>query len=355
MKQSWLGLTGKAATRHPISYTSPDYHPRTMGPSKAPPATGVLITFPPYATPGFSVPSKVIKSYGTRTCFPLGCNPPVVSSSVMNSYWNAKGSFQKSHPNAPTTTVTMMFETTMFRPVPPWTGEPVSPTTLFSGNYDDSRSGTIMITPGVNRFGGTLKLLAGANQVTFKDGFYPYYSGKGGATYLVDQYGAGTLPLLTGSGKLRPTAYRYMLTFSGYNRHTTPTYGDYYVQKVMHIPSTGATTAGANIWDWTTGRVSVTQITHCYPFPCIEVVRTTASGYDNRTTMGLYGNISLVRPRLVHSYVVEHGFQSDLIRKEQTFARIDRITVHFLPEPGGMAMLAAGLMGLLGLYLYRRD
>ncbi len=317
VKQSWSGLTdnGTGGGFQPSTYTSPDYHPRTMGPSKAPPATG-SVSFDGDII-GFTLPSKVIKSYGTKTSFPFGINPPVVSSSVMNSYWNAKASFGPN--NGPNKTIYIY---------------PPTSTTTFNGNYDFSRSGRIMIIPGVNRFGGTLRMLAGAEVSGYKKLHILsiYYR----------QYGAGTLPFYipTVSGVPLPSAYRYKMTVSSYNKETTGTPyspGDYYVQKVMYIPSRSG--------QFTTEWVHVSSTTYWR--------YVSATGYDNRTSMGLKGNISMVRPRLVHSYVVPHDPNLP-IRKERTFARIDRITVHFLPEPGVNAMLAAGLMGLVGLYRLRR-
>jgi hypothetical protein len=340
VKQSWSGLTNNGTTFGPVTYTSPDYHPRLFGPGKAPPAQG-LLNHTTHSFEGFSIPSKVIKSYGTKTCFPLGCNPPLFYSAVFNAYWNAKATFQKSRPGAPTTTVTLRFDTTMGNPwPPPWTGEPVSPTTQFSGNYDFSRSGTIRIIPGVNRFGGTLRMLAWHNQTTVKRFEY--------ARFARWHHGAGTLP-------------RYMFTTYPYS-HTTPLQTAYRyrsgifttttVIKILYINSPPPSANQDNPIPWTTGTVYVAGNPYYIP-PGIFI---SASGYDNRTSMGLYGNISMVRPRLVHRYAVRiNPPNSGGPYKQETIARIDRITVHFLPEPGSMAMLAAGLMGLLSLYLYRRD
>jgi hypothetical protein len=349
VKQSWSGLTNNGTTFGPVTYTSPDYHPRTMGPGKAPPATGYVGAF---TYSGFTIPSRVIKSYGTKTCFPFGCNPPVVSSSVMNSYWNAKGSFGPGR--GPTMTTTVLFDTTMGNPwPPPFTGEPVTSTTLFSGNYDFSRSGTIMITPGVNRFGGTMKMLAGLNHTIST----LFVSDGSAYSYVSRQYGAGTRPFNTFDGYYYPipTALRYRMTTYGYNKVTTGTPyspGDYYVQKVMYIASlpviANSTTDSRISASWTSG--TLRGVDHQ---DMTQAVVLYATGYDNRSTMGLNGNISMVRPRLVHSYVVPHDPNLP-IRKERTFVRIDRMTIHFLPEPASMAMLAAGLMGLVGLYRLRR-
>ena len=345
VKRSWSGLTNIGTVFGPVTYTSLDFHPRTMGTSKAPPAQGLVCAEGDPDECEFSIPSKVIKAYDTRSCFPFGCNPPVISYSVMNSYWNAKGSFGPN--KGPTTTVTLRFDTTMGNPwPPPWTGEPVTDTTLFSGNYDFSRSGTIMITPGVNRFGGTLKLLAGINHLSID---YRHTPASSLFHQIAFSPNAGDdFPILSRS------AIRYRLTTSGINRETTGTTyspGGYYVQKLRYIPSGTYYFALPPDPTWTTGRVSVNGHDCCLIIS--ESVAQYATGYDNRTTLGLKGNLSMVRPRLVHSYVVPHDPLLPT-RKERTFARIDRMTVHFLPEPASMAMLAAGLMGLVGLYRLRR-
>ena len=82
------------------------------------------------------------------------------------------------------------------------------------------------------------------------------------------------------------------------------------------------------------------------------------TGYDNRTpsTMGgfqLSGVISLVRPRLVHSYNVP--FDPNLpIRMTWASASAWQMDFHFLPEPGSTVMMVSGLVVLAGLYRLRR-
>jgi hypothetical protein len=297
-------MGGPGATN---TYTSPDYHPRVMGPSKAPPAQGIVFSsgYPTYM-PAFTVPSSVIKdTTGTRTCFPFGCTSPVVLSVVSDSYYNVKGGFRSNNPYAPISTSTVQFPTTGF-------GEPVTPTTTFSGGYDFSRSGSIMITPGTNRFGGTMKFFYGLNHNYYQIIATTTYSwvgfggkrggGKGGSrlhyTYIGDIVVGRWLD-------------RYLLTTSGYAKATTGS-GLYFKSKVQEI---------STVAPWTTGRVNVrtTMLTS----GAFDV-----TGYDNRTPNGLSGVISLVRPRLVHSYVVSPDPNLPVF-KEQSFARIDQINVHF--------------------------
>jgi hypothetical protein len=72
----------------------------------------------------------------------------------------------------------------------------------------------------------------------------------------------------------------------------------------------------------------------------------SAAGYDNRTPNGLNGVISMVRPRLVHTYGSSRGTWS--------FAEIWQIDIHFLPEPGSSVLLITGVAALCGLYQLRR-
>ena len=331
VRQSWSGLTHDGATSGPITYTSSDYHPRLLGSGKAPPAVAWVGS----TTGGgfhFTIPSRVINSYGSKTCFPFGCNSPLVSSAVFNSHWNARASFVPHF--GPTTTETVRFDTTMGNPwPPPWTGSPVTETISFGGNYDHSRSGTIMITPGNNRFGGTLRILAGASQSSFKIRHQI-------STTRYNQYGAGTFRFATSvpASRLIATAYRFRMTPSGYNRETTGTPyspGDYYVQKVVYVTSQPAginSPAMSGPPAWTTGMVAI-RAHRGGGGPTTSAIDFSATGYDNRTTlMGIFGRISMVRPRLVHSYVVPHDLALP-IRKERTFARVDRMTVFFADAP----------------------
>jgi hypothetical protein len=94
-----------------------------------------------------------------------------------------------------------------------------------------------------------------------------------------------------------------------------------------------------------------------------EKVRSTGTGYSSSfyitvTTKqylkGVTRVVSMVRPRLVHTYKVPLGPSADPITNVWQAARLWRLKVFFLPEPTGMLMLGAGIAALLGLSRMRR-
>ena len=99
------------------------------------------------------------------------------------SYYNGPGKFGPN--NGATGPTRIVFPTTMGNPYPTYTstyqkwingnygdGNPVTPTTTFSGLYDMSRGGSITVTPGPRRFGGTFRLFYGPNAGWYQ---YVYY------------------------------------------------------------------------------------------------------------------------------------------------------------------------------------
>jgi hypothetical protein len=112
------------------------------------------------------------------------------------------------------------------------------------------------------------------------------------------------------------TLQRFLMTTKGlYKATTTSTlYGPYLTQQAQYI---------STIAPWTTGKVRVYRPGFTYP------TALTYSGYDNRTTAGLSGTLSLVRPRLIHSYL-KSEFPWDPILKIRTTPEVWKMTVHFL-------------------------
>jgi uncharacterized protein (TIGR03382 family) len=305
-----------------------------------PTANGYVGTTSP---PRFTVPQSILKdTTGYNACqLGVNCRPAYPVSKAWYSYWNLRGSFRPNNPYAPTVPMTVRFPTTMGNTGSPiGTGEPATPTTTFGGRYDFSRHGSIMITPGPNRFGGTMQFFYGPNQrfyqyITY---FYPYIS---------KAYGGGQPNLSAnhesqvGEFVIGPEKSRFHMTTYGQNRITTGTPnspGDDYLLHYQYI---------STIVPFTTG-----MITGYQPVGPTATAHTL-TGYDNRTPNGLSGVISLVRARLVHSYGVPFH-PDDPIQNRWSRLSSWRIDFHFLPEPGGTAMLAAGVVALALLYRRRR-
>jgi hypothetical protein len=64
--------------------------------------------------------------------------------------------------------------------------------------------------------------------------------------------------------------------------------------------------------------------------------------------------VSMVRPRLIHTYRVPLDPSADPITNFWQAARLWRLKVFFLPEPTGLLLLGAGIAALLGLSRMRR-
>jgi hypothetical protein len=216
------------------------------------------------------------------------------------------------------------------------TGEPVTPTTTFDGRYDFHRHGSIMITPGPNRFGGTMQFFYGPNQRYYQ--FITVHS-----VYWSKAHGVGQPSISTyhesqvGEFVIGRRMNRYRLTSGLVYKATTSAGG--YIETTFQYVST--------IVPFTTGMITAYQ-----PFGGTTTLHTL-TGYDNRTPAGLNGVISMVRPRLVHGYIKRLN-PPDAIHMAWASARAWQIDFHFLPEPGGTVMLAAGVVVLAGLYRPRR-
>ena len=342
-------------------YNSPE--PGTMGPNKAPAAS--LYVFD--AAGRFVLPKSFISYMTQYYCPPGQCFPGYPVSGGYYSYFNGQGRFAAG-PSAgapgPSATTTLVFPTTMgnnlpFGGLPNYgSGAPATPTTAFSGRYDFQRGGSIRVTPGPNRFNGTMRLIYGPNA-----SFYQYITAN--TPFISRAYGSFKAPPTldetdpgetTSSGAVK----RYRMTSLLQNKacitspsgtpNTRPPCGaGNYISAQAHYLHLLA--------PWTTGMVQGYQPLGTYltaqtftgyeqlspamtPMNKIYVNNTVGSGYANRI-------VSLVRPRLVHTYLRD-GVTGDIITNFQAM-RTWRMDVLFLPEPGAIAMLATGIAGLAGL------
>jgi hypothetical protein len=325
------------------------------------------------------------------------------------SYYNGPVKFGPTH--GATTPLHLVFPTEDGNAYPNYgLGKPVTPTETFGGRYDFERVGSINVTPGPRRFGGTYKVFHGPNNSNFyqfiyyfSPGIYKAYGdytcfqeGEFGCTkdtfvsagpdttiiytftrFLLNVKGSGT-----GDGLQSETAKA--TTSLGSGAYLTPDGDASFVtgrQQYMNL-----------VHPWTTGAASVHN-----PVGSPSTISPKATGYDidlfgaekvtvtrsvwdqvwNKTALSpcaeqtcgaltttteafksyLYGVgrvVSLVRPRLVHTYTVPIQGSTDPITMTWPAARMWRMKVWFLPEPTGMLLLGTGIVALLGLARIRR-
>jgi hypothetical protein len=229
-------------------------------------------------------------------------------------------------------------------------GNLLTPTTTWDGCYDHSRGGSIMIWPGKNRFGGTLRFFVGPNSRYFKwspgdfnTAYLYFYSVTYRPKPLSQQIGTG-VEFAIGEVTESSVGFKYKRTGWPHKRlvvGTTSLGGPEYYAREEHVLVTRA--------PYTTGRAQVWQ-----PNGNTNTIQT-ATGYDNRTPAGLNGNISLVHPRRVHVYTVFPPSSGKPIKLTWSSAQMSKIDFRFLPEPAGVAMLVAGCAALLGLYRLRKE
>jgi hypothetical protein len=390
------------------SWTDGHVEPRTGKGSYEPPA---LAGVGPTAThPAFTAPKSFIKNttYTFMCPFYPYCYP---NSSGIYSYWNGRGNFRPQNPYAPTTTTTIRVRTTMdgynptlmgwptamknvrtamgrasktitvatpaptarYSRITPTEGGCTGPialmippagascpgTTQFNGYYRYDRGGSIMIWPGGNRFGGTMRWFSGPNAR-----YYQLRTIDG--PYTAITFPPAPLSLqIPSSVETRIGEVEAVPSSRGFHYQLTEPY--HIERRVIGLTPSGAncTLDGIGVFPdcrylqktvqylatrapYTTGMVQIWQ-----PNGNTNTIQT-ATGYDNRTQMGLSGTISLVHPRLTHSYLIDRSIDPNKpIKMSWSSARMRKIDFRMLPEPRGMALLASGLAMLAGLYRLR--
>jgi len=334
-----------------------DFEPATQGPNKAPPATAYVFN----AAKQFVLPKAFISYMSIYYCPPGQCFPGYPVSGGYYSYFNGQGRFAAAPSMGapgPSATSTAVFPTTMGNNLP-WggvpnygSGAPVTPTTTFSGRYDFQRAGSIRITPGPNKFSGTMRLIFGPNasfyqKITVNTPFTSRGYGSFTAPPSTDPTNVGEF---TSSGSVM--RYRMTALLSNKACITSPP------GTPMTRPPCGAgnyISAQAHylhlLAPWTTGMAEAYQPLGTY------LTNQTMTGYDNMspamTGMNKIGAdyatrvVSLVRPRLTHTFL-NTAFPATIDNNFEA-ARMWTMKVFFLPEPGEIALLAAGIAGLAGL------
>jgi hypothetical protein len=276
-------------------------------------------------------------------------------------------------------------------------GNPVTPTTTFYGRYDLSRGGSINVTPGSRRFGGTFRLFYGPNAGFyryigyFSPAFYKAYgdyicldegmfdctketfaSDIGDTTawyqfthFLLNVKGTGT-----GDGRQSNTAKATTPT-RPYGRAPTP-YGNasfitgmWQYLNVIHPWTTGFALVNAleyfsfkpqaQGYDTSLGGADITVTHHDWNIVWNKTLSTqdTSTVTTKQYLYGVGRIVSMVRPRLIHTYRVPLD-PVEPIKNIWNAGRLWRLKVFFLPEPTGMLLLGVGVVALLGLSRMRR-
>ncbi len=219
-------------------YIYPYYLDTPAGNYLDPPATAIVEPGNPIGG-AFTLPSGFIRFTGTSSC--SSCWPQGYTTTTFWSYYNGPGKFGPNH-GSTASNVRVVFPTTMGNPYPTYTstyrkwingndgdGSPITPTTTFDGRYDMSRGGSITVTPGPRRFGGTFRLFHGPNAgwIQFIYYFSPTLYEATGHYVCLDEGKFGCAPSTFVSSIGDTTAiYQatwYLLTESGKSRAITPT------------------------------------------------------------------------------------------------------------------------------------
>lgn len=347
----------------------------------------------------FTLPRSFIDFQGTTKAYSSTAFTGYTSFSYV-TYVNGKGVFRPNNPYAATQATRVVFPTTSGNPIPnQGAGTPVTSTTTFTGRYDFDRAGSIDIDPGPNRFGGTMRILYDTDTsrfyqyIKYNDPlFFKAYGTfnclyKGAVCSMLAPSTPGPAPLETKLGQITSTGMvsRFLLNTTTttmlstmgmskpYKNHPEKVY-PYVASKAYYLHL---------LAPWTTGEVAAYNVDSMYaatvmnlaikgddktqaPADTTLTITSTVAqynkggmtvGYKYYTTMekleGVTRVVSLVRPRLTHTYL-RPRITSDPIIRNFTAARMWTMKVYFLPEPGALLLLGSGIAGLAGLYLLRR-
>jgi hypothetical protein len=380
------------------AYIQPYNYGRTaMGAYTQQPGTAIVEPGNPVGG-AFTLPKSFIDVEFTGVITPKTGWPGYTTTTV-SWYYNAPGVFGPN--NGATAPTRVFFPTTGKNPFPNYgTGNPVTATTTFDGLYDFTRAGSINVTPGSRSFGGSFNLFYRPEAFWYQ---YIYYftpaiyklyaefsklnngnvvtadnnhSDIGditavyrGTRYLLNVKGSGTgdqLQSRTAKATKPTTTFGIRPTPSG-NASFIAAAQQYL--GMIHPWTTGAATVNNPIgspniitpqaqgYDINLGGVAkVTQIHSDWNQQWnqqLSTLTTTTATYKEYM-YGVGRIVSMVRPRLIHTYSNPLDPLVDPITTNWQVARMWSLKVFFVPEPMGMLMLGAGIAGLLGLSRMRR-
>jgi len=367
-------------------YIQPYTSKTAMGEYHYPPPTAVVAPGNPIGG-AFTLPQSFLTFSEVRTLTAKTAWPGYTTTFYYIGY-NGPGKFQ---PNFGSTApqLRLVFPTTGGNPTPNYgLGSPLTPTTTFGGRYDMSRGGSIHVTPGPRRFGGTFRLFfapeAGWKQ--YIDYFSPaLYQGYGDYLCFDDgMYDCTPNTFVSDPGiTANYLGIWWLLTEKGRAKATTPTtpngtvptpYGNAsYLKRSQHYLNLihPWTTGFARAWistsyssvlpqaqgyDISLGGVDITVPHYGVNVnynKTLQTLTTTTQTY-NQYLKGVTRVVSMVRPRLTWTFGVPLPSDPRPIRNIWQSAWTWSLKVFFLPEPAGMLTLGAGIAALLGLSRMRR-
>jgi hypothetical protein len=411
VEQSWHNFPNPAVTTPGNAgmyqgYLLPYNYGRTaMGAYTSPPGTAIVESKNPVGAK-FTLPQSFFSYDGTFSFTPK-TGWPGYTTVTRSAYYNGPGHFGPD--KGATGPTRIVFPTTGGNPYPNYgKGNPVAATTTFDGYYDFDRAGSINVTPGPNRFGGTFRVFYRPQAFWYQYIYYftpaiykgyaefgcllngepcspdNFVSNRGDITtlyaltrFLLNVKGSGTgdrLQSRTAKATTPTSSYGVVPTSGGLGTPTNSGPASYITGLQQYI----------NVnHPWTTGFGSVHN-----PVGSPNIITPQAGGYDTdlggvakltitrydwnqvwnqqlsvlETTTGTYKEymygvgriVSMVRPRLIHTYSVPLDPSADPITNTWNVARMAALKVFFVPEPTGMLMLGAGIVGVLGLSRIRR-
>jgi hypothetical protein len=392
-------------------YIFPYYLDTPAGNYLDPPATAIVEPGNPIGG-AFTLPQSFITFSGTYTTDAKSTQFTV----WYVDYYNGPGKFGPNH--GATGPTRIVFPTANGNPYPTYNGtamkwiggnygygSPAPPTTTFDGRYDLSRGGSITVTPGPRRFGGTFRYFHGPNAgiYQFIPDYYPAIYKQYGNYICLDEGKFGCTPSTFVSDIGDTTAIyqttRFLLNVTGtgtgnqtkantakattpmtpYEKAPTP-YGNasfitgmYRNLNLIHPWTTGfakvhnakgsgkgtmsraAITPQAQGYDISLGGADITVTYHDWGQAWNKTLSTltTTTWTYKQYLHGVGRVVSMVRPRLIHTYTVPVD-PGEPIANTWQVARLWRLKVFFLPEPTDFLLLGAGIVALLGLSRIRR-